>query len=199
MMKLYQLRYLVLLISVMLFYSCSQNKSDEDSSELYTFNKNLVGVEVSDVDLGVKFSPPLEWELMPSSLSKKMEMRNNPSDGFIYQPEYVFFNKSTGAVLSCGIVFSTDSLASKNSVLNFYKGLLSIKYKDSNYSLSNFVHSRISFNHIKFDKENLTAHRIFFQNISGKIIQLEYSGEKGSISDLLPAIKASIGTIRLLD
>lgn len=198
-MKLQQLRHIVLLTCAIFICSCSDKKSTDDSADLYSFNNDLVGVEVSDVDLGIKFSPPLDWELMPSSLSKKMEMRNSPSDGFIYQPVYVFFNNSNGAVLSCGIVTSTDSLASKNSELNFYKGLLTTKYKDSNFRLSNFLHSRISFNQIRFDKENLSAHRIFFKNISGKIIQLEYSVNKESITDELPKIKASIGTIRLLE
>lgn len=197
-MKINKLRYLILLLSGLLIYSCGGKQTGEDSTELFSFDKTLIGVEVSDADLGIKFNPPLDWELMPSSLSKKMEMRNNPSDGFIYQPVYVFFNKSNGSLLSSGLVSSTDSLASKNCVLNFYKGLLTAKYKNSNLALSTFVHSRITFNLIKFDKENLTAYKLFFPNNSGQIVQLEYSFRKDSLDSVSPAIKASIGSIRLV-
>lgn len=193
------LRYFVFIAVIILFISCGGKNSSNELTEFFTFDKKNIGIEVSDTDLGIKFNPPLEWELIPSSLSKKMEIRNNPSDGFIYQPVYVFFNKSNGAVLSCGFVNSTDSTASKGSILNFYKGLITTKYKKANLVLSTFVHSRISFNMIQFDKENLTAYRLFFQNQYGQILQFEYSLGKDSLDLVLPAIKASIGSIRLID
>lgn len=198
-MKLTELRHLILLIVTLLLSACADKNRNSISEETYTFDKSIIGIDVSDAELGIKFNPPKDWELMPSSLSKKMEMRNNPGDGFIYQPVYVFFNNTNGALLSSGFVFSTDSLAAKTSVLNFYKGLLTAKYKNSNFSLSNFVHSKISFNLIRFDKENLTAFKLFFQNSKGQIIQLEYSFRKDSLDTVLPSIKASIGSIRLLN
>ncbi|KAF0153283.1 MAG: hypothetical protein FD143_360 [Ignavibacteria bacterium] len=198
-MKFNQLRYSILLISSLLFCYCGGKHSAEDSAEMFSFDKALIGVDVSDENLGIKFNPPIDWELMPSSLSKKMEMRISPSDGFTYQPVYVFFNKSNSSVLSGGLVTSNDSSASANSILNFYKGLLSSKYKNSNLVLNTFIHSRISFNQIKFDLENLTAYKLFFQNSRGEIVQLEYSFRKDSLASVLPEIKASIGSIRLIN
>lgn len=198
-MMLYQLRYFILLLSSLLLHSCLGKQSSEDSAEMFSFDKTLIGVDVSDEILGIKFNPPIDWELMPSSLSKKMELRINPSDGFTYQPVYVFFNKLNGSLLSSGIVSSNDTSASDNSIINFYKVLLTSKYKNSNLVVDTFIHSRITFNLIKFDIENLTAHRLFFLNSSGQIVQLEYSFRKDSLDSVLPAIKASIGSIRLVN
>lgn len=198
-MKLFKLRHIILLVALGLFSHCGdKNKSNEDS-ELYTNDKSMIGIEISDEELGIKFNSPKDWELTPSSLSKKVENRNNPGDGFIYEPIYVFFEKEHGSVLSVGKVNSTDTLISKNSEVNFYRGLLSSKYKNSEMSLHSFVHSRIEFTLVRFSKENLTAYKLFFQNRRQQIVQLEYSFRKNSAELVVPAIKASIGSIRLIN
>ncbi len=199
-MKIIKLRYLILLFAGYLLVSCGGKKSpEEEAANLYSSDKTKIGIEISDDVLGIKFNPPLDWDLTPSSLSKKIENRNNPSDGFIYEPVYVFFDKANGSILSCGKVSSTDTTVATSSHINFYKGLLSTKYKNSNLSMHSFVHSRIAFTVIKFDKENLTGNKLFFQNSSGQIIQLEYSFRKDSEETVTPAIKASIGSIKLLN
>lgn len=199
-MKIIKLRYLILLFAAYLFISCSGKKSqEEEAANLFSFDKTKIGIEISDGLLGIKFNPPLDWDLTPSSLSKKIENRNNPGDGFIYEPVYVFFDKANGSVLSCGKVNSTDTSAAKSSEINFYKGLLSTKYKNSNMSMHTFVHSQITFTLVKFEKENLSGSKLFFQNSSGQIIQLEYSFRKDSEELVSPAIKASIGSIRLIN
>ena len=199
-MKIIKLRYLILLTAGYLLVSCSGKKSEEEeAANLFSFDKTKIGMEISDDVLGIKFKPPLDWELMPSSISKKIENRNNPSDGFIYEPVYIFFDKANGSVLSCGKVNSTDSTITTSSEINFYKGLLSTKYKNSNLSMNTFVHSRITFTLVKFDKENLRGSKLFFQNSRGQIIQLEYSFRKDSEELVSPAIKASIGSSLLLN
>lgn len=199
-MKIIKLRYLILLLAGYLLVSCSGKKSpEEEAANFYSVDKTKIGIEIGDDLLGIKFNPPIDWDLTPSSLSKKIENRNNPSDGFIYEPVYVFFDKANGSVLSCGKVNSTDTTVAKSSEINFYKGMLSTKYKNSNMSIHTFVHSRITFTLIKFDKENLTGKKLFFQNSSGQIIQLEYSFRKDSEETVTPAIKASIGSIRLIN
>ncbi|MFA7422017.1 MAG: hypothetical protein WCZ90_20200 [Melioribacteraceae bacterium] len=198
-MKLLKLRHMILLAALGLFSHCGDKNKSDDNTELYTTDKSQIGIEISDEELGVKFNPPKDWELTPSSLSKKIENRNNPGDGFIYEPVYVFFDKVNGSVLSGGKVNSTDSLVSKSSEINFYKGLLSAKYKNSKMSLHNFVQSGISFTLVRFSKENLTAHKLFFQNSKQQIVQLEYSFRKDFADSVLPAIKASIGSVRLIN
>ena len=199
-MKIIKLRYLILLLAGYLLVSCSGKKGrEEEAANLYSFDKTKIGIEISDDALGIKFNPPLDWDLTPSSLSKKIENRNNPGEGFIYEPVYIFFDKANGSVLSCGKVNSTDTTVTKSSEINFYKGLLSTKYKDSNISMHTFVHSQITFTLVMFEKENLSGSKLFFQNSSGQIIQLEYSFRKDSEELVSSAIKASIGSIRLIN
>ncbi len=198
-MKFFKLRHIVLLAALGLFSNCGDKNKSDESSELYTNDKSQIGIEISDEVLGIKFNSPKDWELTPASLSKKIENRNNPGDGFIYEPVYVFFDKVNGSVLSAGKVNSTDTLISKSSEVNFYKGLLSSKYKNSEMSLHSFVHSRISFTLVRFNKENLTDYKLFFQNSRQQIVQLEYSFRKDSVDSVLPAVKASIGSIRLIN
>ena len=186
--------------SILFLISCGKGKNDEaDLNDFIAFDKSKLGIEVVDQNLGIKFFPPNGWELKQSSLSRKVESRGtttNPNDNFFYQPVYLFFDQTTGGLLSVGKVETNDTTISKSARLNYYKGLLNTKYKNNDLSVGNFIHSKIYFAQFKFRKEKLVSYKIIFENSSGDIIQFDYTIPIDLLENTNLSIKSSVGTIQ---
>ena len=199
--KKYVFLIILFFISSLLFLiSCRKAKNDEiDLSDFIALDKSKLGIEVSDQSLGIKFFPPNGWDLKQSSISRKVESRGsttNPNNNFFYQPVYVFFDKTTGGLLSVGKVETSDTTITKSARLNYYKGLLNTKYRDNDLSVGNFVRSKIYFTQLKFRKENLISFKIIFENPSGNMIQFDYTIPKDYLENATPSIKSSVGSIQ---
>lgn len=197
----YQKAFTVILLAVsVILISCSKSKNSEaDANEYFSFDTSKLGMEVVDQDMGIKFYPPIKWELRQTQISKKIESRGaavKPEDNFIYKPTYVFFNDSTNGLLSVGKVETKDTSLAKSAQLNFYKGLIAAKYKDNHLTSVTFVHSKIYFSQLKLEKENLTSFKILFENSKHEIIELDYTIPSKYFESSYPFIKSSIGSIR---
>lgn len=190
----------VFLFLSILIISCNKNKDEiEDYEDYVASDKSKLGIEVDDQELGIKFYPPKDWELRQTSISKKIESRGvkNNNENFIYEPTYVFFNSSVGGLLSVGKITTSDSTLSRSAKLNYYKGLLSQKYKDNNLMVAKFIYSKIYFTQFHLQKENLTSFKIVFENSVNSIIQFDYTLPSNEIDSNILSVKASIGSIRL--
>ncbi|MBI1938753.1 MAG: hypothetical protein HYS25_11605 [Ignavibacteriales bacterium] len=198
MKKKFYIRIFSLLVFSFFLNSCSDKKDAEDSSSYFSFDKSKIGIEVADQELGIKFNPPAGWDLTPASISKKIESRGSANDSFIYKPTYIFFNGTTGSLLSVGKVITNDSTLSKSSVLNYYKGLISSKHKNDKLSIGKFINSKIAFTQFEIRKENLLSFKIIFENRNREIIQFDYTIRQNSFDKSESVIKASIGSIRNL-
>lgn len=198
-LKRFSVEFLVFLLFAILF-ACGDKKKGGEPGEFFNLNKLNLGIEVSDQELGIKFSPPKDWQLMPASISRKVESRSTvkQSDNFVYQPTYVFFNDSTGGLLSVGKVVTKDSTLAKSARLNYYKGLLSSKLKNNALGISAFVNSKINFTQFKIQKENLYSFKIIFENSSGEIIQFDYTIPAKFLDNTQIFMKSSIGSIGLM-
>ncbi len=192
----------LLIISLLLFASscADKNKSESETTKFYSLDGSKLGIEIADKELRIKFNPPIGWDLMHTAISKKTESQGaaNSEDSFIYQATYVFFNDSTGGLLSVGKVITSDSSLAKNTRLNFYKGFLTSKHKNEKLSVNNFVHSSIGFTQFKFVKESLISYKIVLENAGGEIIQFDYIIPADYSKSEQPSIKSSIGSIRLM-
>ena len=190
----------LLLAASVILISCSKSKNGEaDASDYFSFDTSKLGMEVVDQDMGIKFYPPMKWELRQTQISKKIESRGaavKPEDNFVYKPTYVFFNDSTNGLLSVGKVETKDTTIAKSAQLNFYKGLMATKYKDNHLTSVTFVHSKIYFSQIKLEKENLTSFKILFENSKQEIIEFDYTVPTKYFESTYPSIKSSIGSIR---
>ncbi len=192
---------LFFLFALLLINSCGKKDNSAGANNYVVLDSSKLGIEVADQDFGIKFSPPKGWSLRPTAISKKIETRGtaeNSSENFIYQPVYVFFNDSTGGLLSVGKVITEDSTIVKSARINYYKDLLDQKYKDDNLSSLNFINSKILFTQIKFSKHKLVSYKIIFQNAKGSIIQFDFTVPQNYLADSENFIKASIGSIKLL-
>jgi hypothetical protein len=201
--KKYVFLIILLFITAFLFLiSCGKNKNGEtDLSDFIAFDKSKLGIEVADQSLGIKFYPPNGWDLKQSSISRRVESRGSstsPSNNFFYQPVYVFFDQTTGGLLSVGKVETSDTAISKSARLNYYKGLLNTKYRDNDLSVGNFIHSKIYFTQLKFRKENLISFKIIFENPSGNMIQFDYTIPKDYLENATLSIKSSVGSIQTM-
>jgi hypothetical protein len=184
---------------MLVLISCAKDKNGSDESEYFSLDRSSLGIEVVDVDLGIKFNPPEKWNLRQTMISRKVESRgdiSNPNDSFIYQPTYVFFNDSTGGLLSVGKVVSSDSTLAKSARINYYKGLITAKTPKDKVSSGSFVNSKLYFSQFKIQKENLISYKLIFENFKGEIIQFDYTIREDYLEGMLHSIKSSIGTIR---
>lgn len=193
---------LILVVMISLLVSCGKGKDNQgDSDEYFSFDKSKLGIEIVDQELGIKFYPPIKWELRQTSISKKIESRGaaaKPGDNFVYKPTYVFFNDSTGGLLSVGKVVTNDTVLALSAQLNYYKGLIGTRHKNNNLSTENFVHSKIYFTQFKIEKQNLVSFKIVFENSRREIIQFDYTIPANNLEDTQSIIKSSLGSIRLL-
>jgi hypothetical protein len=181
-----------------LVISCGKGNNDQNDSDFFSSDKSKLGIEVIDQELGIKFYPPIRWELRQTSISKKIESRDssNPNDHFVYEPTYVFFDNSSGGLLSVGKVVTNDTALAKSARLNYYKGLISTKHKNDKLSSGNFIHSKIYFSQFTIEKHNLISFKLVFENRAGQIIQFDYTIPSGYLENAQPLIKSSIGSIR---
>ncbi|MHB8931820.1 MAG: hypothetical protein ACYC5R_14590 [Melioribacteraceae bacterium] len=195
-MKLINLA-IVVVISSFIVISCGKGKNDQNDSDFFSFDKSKLGIEVVDQELGIKFNPPINWELRQTSISKKVESRDaaNPNDHFVYEPTYVFFDNSTGGLLSVGKVVTNDTTLAKSARLNYYKGVISTKNKNEKFTSGNFIHSKIYFSQFILEKQNLISYKLVFENTAGQIIQFDYTIPAGNLETAQPLIKSSIGSI----
>jgi hypothetical protein len=188
----------LVVFSLFILISCGKGKIEQNDSDYFLFDKSKLGIEIVDQDLGIKFYPPISWELRQTSISKKIEARDaaNPNDHFIYEPTYVFFDNSSGGLLSVGKVVTNDTTLAKSARLNYYKGLISTKHKNDKLASGNFVHSKIYFSQFTIEKQNLISYKLIFENNAGQIIQFDYTIPADYSVTAQPLIKSSIGSIR---
>ncbi len=195
-----KLRIAAALVSTIIVISCGKVKNSETgANEYFSFDTSKLGMEVVDQEMGIKFYPPQKWNLRQTHISKKIESRGaavRPEDNFVYKPTYVFFNDSTNGLLSVGKVETKDTTLAKSAQLNFYKGLISGKYRDNRLMSVSFVHSKIYFSQFKLEKENLTSFKILFENQKQEIIEFDYTIPAKYFESTYPSIKSSIGSIR---
>ncbi len=191
--------FLSIMITAAILTNCGKGENSFSDSDYFIFKNSNLGMEVVDQELGLKFYSPANWDLQQTSISKKIEARDssNPNEHFVYLPTYVFFDDSTGGLLSVGKVLTNDTTIAKSARLNYYKGLISSKHKNDKLISGNFIHSKIYFSQFKIEKYNLVSYKVIFLNGSGEILEFDYNIPAGYLEGSLPSIKSSIGSIRL--
>lgn len=195
--------HLLILFTVLLVVSACGNKDDGmDYVEFYKLNESKLAAEVIDQTLEIGFKPPMNWSLMPAELSRKTETHlrnNNPQEQqFAYQPVYLFFNDSTGSLMSVGFVDYPDTVLNSVVKLNYYKNLLSKKYQGNKLVVSNFSHTNISFSQFKNEKGNFINYKIIFSNPQSNIVQFDCTIPAKHLEEELNLLKACIGSIKLV-
>ena len=194
-------KWIVPVIIIILLGGCKSKSVVSNSVEYFTNDKTKLGIEVADQELGIRFFPPIGWELKQTLISKRpMGVSKSSQQGgnFAYTPIYIFFNDSTSGLFSAGKVEGGDSSLTKSARLNYYKSDLADKYKDNKLLIGSFINSRISFTYIKLEKENLISIKLLFMNQTGELIQFDYTIPANRLPLVENAIKASIGSIKLM-
>lgn len=190
------------LLILMVLICCKGNESDWYSGDFYSNDHTKLFSEIIDVDLGIKFNPPLNWVIQSAELSKKIESSNKiigaGQKSFSYSPVYLFFNKQTGSLLSVGFVEYSDSSDNMGTNLVNYKNLITNKYRNDKLSIGSFTKSTIKFSQFKSEKENFVNYKIIFNNSANKIIQFDCTIQKDNLNTEREFLKAAIGSIQLL-
>jgi len=184
-----------------LLAGCKSKPEVSDNADYFSNDKTKLGIEVTDQELGIKFFPPLGWELKPTMISKRLiggSRSVKDTGNFSYIPIYVFFNDTTSGLFSVGKVEGGDSSLTKSARLNYYKSALAEKYKENKIVIGSFINSRIAFTHIKLEKENLVSIKLLFMNQNGDLIQFDYTVPANRLPHAIDAIKASVGSIKFM-
>lgn len=194
---------ILLITALVLLFSCKPgDESDWFSGDFYSNDKTKLSSEIVDEILNCKFNPPINWSFQSAELSRKIESKNRFQDSgqkiFTYLPLYLFFNDSTGSLLSVGLVETTDSSATVESKKNNYRNLLSNKYRNDKLSMGSFTKSGIKFTQLRSEKETFVNYKILFTNSLNKLIQIDCTIRKEDLKTELDFLKATIGSIQLI-
>lgn len=192
----------VIFLSLIMIGCKSNEEGGWFNADFYNNDLEKIAPEIVDEALGCKFNPPVNWLFQSAELSRKIESKNNLQDNgqksFTYSPAYLFFNDSTGSLLSIGRVEYSDSVSTIENLVTSYKNLLSNKLKNEKLSIGSFTKSGIKFAQFKSEKGNFVNYKIFFPTGSGKLIQLDCTIRKENLETELNYLKASVGSIELI-
>jgi hypothetical protein len=192
-------KFLFNIIPILVFISCSRNGDSSNNYEFYINDNTKIAAEIVDQQLSIKFSPPKNWNFQSAELSKKIESRTKGIDptqkNFSYKPVYLFFNDSTGSLMSIGIIDYPDTSMSLLNKLNLYKNLISKKYSKDKLTIGNFTKSKINFTQFKTEKENLINYKIVFHNSTNGIVLFDCTIQKENLVNEHNYLKAAINSI----
>ncbi|MBM4172444.1 MAG: hypothetical protein FJ214_11290 [Ignavibacteria bacterium] len=192
-------KLLLNIIPILILVSCSKSVDSNDNYEFYIDDNSKIAAEIIDQQLSIKFNPPKGWNFQSAELSKKIESRTKGIDptqkNFSYKPVYLFFNDSTGSLMSIGLIDYPDSSMSLLNKLNQYKNLISNKYIKDQLVIGNFIKSKINFTQFKTEKENLVNYKIVFHNDVNGIVLFDCTMQKKNIASEHNYFKATVNTI----
>lgn len=194
------LRILFPLVLLLLQVACGGNSNEEAGySPFFSKDNSLLAAEVIDQNFGIKFHPPIGWNFMDASLSQKIESRGRATaqgeKQYFYNPVYLFFNDSTGSLLSIGEITYSDSTTDSKKVLNGYKNFISNKYKQDKLSISAFVKDGINFSEFRSGRGNFMNYKLVFEGRPGKIILFDCTIPIEKNKDQIRFYRSSIGSI----
>lgn len=190
-------------IILLFLFSCKgNNEGDWFSGDFYNTDTSNLAEEIVDESLGTKFNPPANWLLQSAELSRKIESKNRFQDSshnrYEYSPQYLFFNQSSGSLLSVGSVEYSDSTLNVELSFNNYKNLLGNKLRNDKISMASFTKSGIKFFQIKSEKEDLINFKVLFLNGNSEIILFDFTIRRENLESELKSLKSTIGSIQLV-
>ncbi|KUG27068.1 hypothetical protein ASZ90_003084 [hydrocarbon metagenome] len=195
-MKRY-LKILILPLILIIFLSCEDERTPEKI--FYATEINQLTEKTIDINIGITFRAPNNWDLRSSEISKRVERSKGIIGEFVYNPSYIFFDDSTTSVLNLGKVIPPDSLLGREDVLNIYSQILVSKHANElEYEVDQFAKDGIKFTQFSIDQGSIISKRLIFQNKFQDIIQFEFTSKATLFNSEYEKIKQSIGSITLL-
>lgn len=196
------LKFITALIIVSICFTyCGERKEGSDRKfEFAISDETQLGLETFDKDLGIKFNPPKNWKFQSASLSRKIEETKNSTslhESFTYQPIYLFFDDSTGSVLSVGFVDNGDSTISADFKRNQYKNILYDKYSKDSATVNEFSYSKINYTLLRFERNSLISYKILFTG-KNRLVMFDFTLREEYHDTELRKIKSCIGSISSL-
>ena len=191
------------LLIFILISSCKKEEDIETLNEIYSHvDSQLVGDNIKDLDLGIQFCPPAEWELNKPEYSDKTEWRLRSdipdADKYVYKPDYVFYHASTKSIMRIGSVSIYDTLVSDTRRLSAYVKVLDKKYSNEQVKKDNFTKDGIPITHYEIIKPNIFSYELVFLNRKNQLIKFDYTFQAGVLNEVKKSIESSIGSIKLL-
>ena len=193
------LKFIIALLLVLMMFNYCGGKKDkvEEQFDFAISDESQLGLETFDKDLGVKFNSPKKWKFQSASLSRKIEETKNSTninESFSYQPVYLFFDDSTGSVLSVGFVDNGDTTVSYDFKRNQYKNILHDKYSKDSATVNEFSYLKINYTLLKFERNSLISYKILFTSNKG-LIMFDFTIRNEYHDSELRKVKACIGSI----
>ncbi len=190
-------------VCLFLLFGCGKGNEFGSAGDFASVDTSLIGIEISDSNLGVKFNPPKNWELTSTLASKKvlgLGGKGSKEKGrFIFLPAYIFFNHETDQLLNVGTVVFDDSGKTFAADFELYKSTLSRSLNPNIKSMANFVKDGLHFTYFKGEQQNFVWIKIICQNLKGSTVQFDYNSTKDNFAAQEKAIKSSIATIQLVN
>lgn len=196
--------FVLFLLSVLfLTVSCGDDSPKMGQGEEMEFEVNpaLLGDEVFDNSLGIKFSPPKEWNLLdPESFAAFSERISKEvrQEKVKVTPRSIY----SSAVRKCLLTVSTFEVLSTDGKNPFdaYRILLSKEFDSLQLNSSHFTKSGIKIYQHLIQSGKQVNFKLLFEPQKGKFCQFDYVILKTNYNkSTAKAIESSIGSILLIN
>lgn len=191
---------LVIFYIVILFLAgChSDNREAMEKSEVkFDVNPALLGNEIKDRELGIKFSPPVGWEMLDSAMfaviSEKLS-KEYQQETIIVVPKHIFSYEGGKALLA--VSSFTASEEDSSSVFKNYSNLLLKKFDSLQLKYAEFTKDGINLRQHLIQTDTHVNFKLLFATGNGKYCQFDYILLRAVYDESkAKAVESSIGSI----
>lgn len=194
----YALVLLILLIFSFLIITC--NDSQEKPAELqeleFAIDTSLISVSIADSVYLIRFSPPVNWQLMPLDILKGLAKEHGE---IRIVPLYIFGYAEQFSALNVSKIEFSDTTIQDKTKFELYEKIIKEAFSDQLIKQGNFKKDGIIIHQFLIKSDKMINFKLIFKNSKGEYIQFDYSSQNEHYPKVLKAIESSIGSIKLIN
>ena len=194
----YALVLLILFIFSFLIITC--NDSQEKPAELqeleFSIDASLISVSIADSVYLIRFSPPVNWQLIPLDILKGLAKEHGE---IRIVPLYIFGNAEQFSALNVSKIEFSDTTIQDKTKFELYEKIIKEAFSDQLIKQGNFKKDGIIIHQFLIKSDKMINFKLIFKNSKGEYIQFDYSSQNEHYPKVLKAIESSIGSIKLIN
>ena len=183
-------------VPLVLFLSCSDGRSAKTEAEVtFVVEDKYLSEPYQSEHLGFQFSPPRDWNPVPSALVKRIiEETDPPEADFVLVPETGFFHDKNGS--TC-IISAVENGGDQNA-LEAYILLLKEALAEDDIVQSSFSVDAYKVTQLRLVNPQSVSFILLLRDQAGSLIQIDYIIPANAYESEIIKIESSIGSIQKL-
>lgn len=194
-MKLIKILFIVL-ISIILLNCTKDKKKEELETLVFNVDSLLIGEQYTNIEIGISFYPPKEWDQISSDLMSSIEqslqeMEDSSSVDIILQN--VFLNQKNSSI--CFLSTFRDTMPAAE-IRDAYLTELYTGDIQGSITEASYLHNRFNIRQLIHVQEDQVTIKLICISDDEHIFMLDYIVPSQFYEQNIRAIESSIGTIK---